>query len=266
MGQSVCLRAEGICPWAVGTLTSEQPTRALLSGSPFSGHASGKESVTESGKEPVKESARAAGHAASEGLAAATRHATWRGVSHPRASAFARFTPSTPSTAGFTLIEMMVVVAVLAIIATAAIPNFTSFIHNSKLRSEASKLFVDIETARSEAARRNASVTVCPSADGVNCSEDWSLARIIFLDTDDNGVRDGADPLVRNSDKPAVKTAITASGLDKANRIAFRSSGTAVKSPVAAWQFCETGSTLEGQTVSLTGSGRAYTQSPTPCN
>lgn len=253
MGQSVCLRAEGICPWAVGTRTSAQPTMALLSGSPFSGHASGEVSD----------------HAASAGLVAATRHATWRGASHRAASAFTRFTrftPSTPLTAGFTLIEMMVVVAVLAIIATAAIPNFTSFIHNSKLRSEASKLFVDIETARSEAARRNASVTVCPSADGVNCSEDWSLARIIFFDTDDNGVRDGADQLVRNSDKPTVKTAITASGLDKANRIAFRSSGTAVKSPVAAWKFCETGSTLEGQTVSLTGSGRAYTQSPTPCH
>ncbi len=61
---------------------------------------------------------------------------------------------------GFTLIEVMVVVAVLAILLGIAAPSFQSMLDKRRLIGAAEQLYADLQYARSEAIKRNASVTV----------------------------------------------------------------------------------------------------------
>jgi len=167
--------------------------------------------------------------------------------------------PGAARAGGFTLIELMVTLSVLAILAAAAIPNFSSFLHRSRMTSESSRLISDIETARSEAARRNATVTICPTADGASCTDDWSRRRVIFIDADSDGQIGASEEVVRHSDAPNARTAVVASNIPSGTVVRFRSFGASTP-PNAAWQFCEHGSTADGLTVSLTGTGRASSQ------
>jgi type IV fimbrial biogenesis protein FimT len=61
---------------------------------------------------------------------------------------------------GFTLVEVMVVLFMLVVIATLAGPFFRSFIIQQGIRNAAYELMSDLVFARSEAVKRNASVTV----------------------------------------------------------------------------------------------------------
>lgn len=71
---------------------------------------------------------------------------------------------------GFTLVELAVTLAVIAIVVTLAIPAFTSLINGNRLTAQANELVADIQTARSEAVKRNQPVTLCPSTDNATCT------------------------------------------------------------------------------------------------
>jgi type IV fimbrial biogenesis protein FimT len=166
---------------------------------------------------------------------------------------------------GMTLIELMVTLTVLGILAAAAIPNFKSFLHNTRLSSEATKLYMDMETARSEAARRNTTVTICPMPSGNACSNDWSKPRVMFVDADNDGTRGASEELIRNSDALSPTVTVTTANLSATpNAVRIRPVGVS-STPTASWKFCERDSTLPGQTVSMSGSGRPYTELQSIC-
>lgn len=85
--------------------------------------------------------------------------------------------------AGFTLVELMVTIVVLAILLAIGIPAFASLIASNRLTSATNELMAALQTARTEALRRNARVTVCPAAPTANgCSGAWRDGWIAFVD------------------------------------------------------------------------------------
>lgn len=68
--------------------------------------------------------------------------------------------------AGFTLIEAMVTVTIAIILATIALPSYTSFVANQRVKSVGADLVVTMIKARNEAIMRNANVTVTANAGG----------------------------------------------------------------------------------------------------
>lgn len=61
---------------------------------------------------------------------------------------------------GFTLVELMVAIAIFGILAAIALPNFSQMIQSQKVRGASSDLFGALIYARSEAIKRNTSISV----------------------------------------------------------------------------------------------------------
>lgn len=59
---------------------------------------------------------------------------------------------------GFSLVELMVTIVVLAIAIAIAVPNFSTMIQNTRIRTAAESVQNGIQTARAEAVKRNAMI------------------------------------------------------------------------------------------------------------
>lgn len=75
---------------------------------------------------------------------------------------------------GFNLLELMVGVAIVGVLSAIAVPSFNSFIETQRSRSSANDLVSSLNFARSEAVKRNASVTVAQSSGSWN--NGWTIA------------------------------------------------------------------------------------------
>ncbi|MEP7070442.1 MAG: GspH/FimT family pseudopilin [Usitatibacter sp.] len=71
--------------------------------------------------------------------------------------------------AGFTLVELMIVLVILATLSALAAPSMSKMIRNQRVKTASFDTFAGLVLARSEAIKRNTSVTLTP----VN-SSDWS--------------------------------------------------------------------------------------------
>ena len=75
---------------------------------------------------------------------------------------------------GFSIIELMVVVAIVGIFAAVGVPGMRDLIVSSKVKTAASDLHTSLLQARSEAIKRNASVSVVPVSTS-DWSQGWSV-------------------------------------------------------------------------------------------
>jgi type IV fimbrial biogenesis protein FimT len=76
---------------------------------------------------------------------------------------------------GFTLIELLVVMTVLGIMLGIGIPSFKNFTANQRVKSASYELSTSLLYARSEAIKRNATITVTP-ASGTDWTTGWNVA------------------------------------------------------------------------------------------
>nr|WP_196799746.1 GspH/FimT family pseudopilin [Thioalkalivibrio sulfidiphilus] len=101
---------------------------------------------------------------------------------------------------GFTLVELMVTLAIAAIVLTIAVPSFWSIVQNNRASTQANELITALNLARSEAVKRGLPVSICPSSNQTACvasSTNWAVGWIVFVDLNNDGVRQTTEPLVR---------------------------------------------------------------------
>jgi type IV fimbrial biogenesis protein FimT len=102
------------------------------------------------------------------------------------------------TTRGFSLMELMVVLALAAVMLSLGVPSFNDFRRNSRITGVANDFLGTIQSARSEAIKRQLPVAVCPSDDpdtaGATCTSGVFRGWIAFVDENNDCLRDAADP------------------------------------------------------------------------
>lgn len=104
---------------------------------------------------------------------------------------------------GFTLPEILVTLAVIVILITMTAPSMQGLIINQRVASATQEVFTAIHLARSEAIKRQRTVSLCSTVDGISCDEDdsgWENGWLIFTDSDADGVLEDGDEVLRVED------------------------------------------------------------------
>ncbi|HJW50833.1 MAG TPA: GspH/FimT family pseudopilin [Burkholderiaceae bacterium] len=147
---------------------------------------------------------------------------------------------------GFTLVEMLAVITISAILVALALPSFRSIVRSSQISSTSNDLLASIDLARSEAIRRNVTVSVCRSLNPENvapvCSSaaangyaanDWSSGWITFAKAAaniNNALVEAGDEIIARRPPPAGPTPerlIVESTLPNPQQLAYFSNGLA---------------------------------------
>lgn len=113
---------------------------------------------------------------------------------------------------GFTLIELLVTLIVAAVILGFALPNFTNQVRNNRSLAFGEEFVSALNYARSEAVKRGAFVSICPSNDaGDACASDWTNGWLVFLDGAANDTDNTItfDTLLRYWDPPGEEMELT---------------------------------------------------------
>lgn len=105
------------------------------------------------------------------------------------------------SSTGFTLIELLVGISIAAVLAGIAAPSVRSFYLNNRLTTTSNELLRSIQTARTEATKRQASVVLCtssnPSATTPTCSKTGITGWIVFQDDNSNWDHESTETLIQ---------------------------------------------------------------------
>ncbi len=152
---------------------------------------------------------------------------------------------------GFTLIELMVAIGIMMILATIALPSFNNMLAQSNITSQANDLIGAIQYTRSEAIKRNQTVTLCrtESTTSTTCSgsgawDNW----IVILTNSGTVLRRGQ----------SGRTTITSANLT-GERLAFASTGlTSALNPTL--RVCSSSATSDNViTININTAGRTNT-------
>lgn len=103
---------------------------------------------------------------------------------------------------GFTLPELIATVAIAAILLTVGVPSLLRLLNSSAITGYTNELTGALALARSEAIVEKNTVTICKSADLLDCdsSVNWADGWIVFIDIDGDQTVDTADRIVRVHD------------------------------------------------------------------
>ncbi len=163
----------------------------------------------------------------------------------------------------------MFALAVVGVVVSIAVPNLRSFLQNNRLSSVSNDLLASIQSARTEAIKRQSSVVLCatanPTATIPTCSYGGGTSWVVFQDSNGNWQADANEPVIERH--PALDSALHFA-TDGQAAIAFNASGFATPSgtvrPMRNVVICDsrgvattgTQSTARALIIAVTGRGR----------
>jgi type IV fimbrial biogenesis protein FimT len=156
---------------------------------------------------------------------------------------------------GITIIELMISLAVIAILSSIAAPSFTNIIQDNRMVTQLNELQASLSFARSEAIKRNNTITTCRSNDGKSCEGkgDWKNGWLVFVDADFDSIVDiGETILLRHA---AISTNNTI--IFNRSRVIYSGNGTARGGSNGTYTFCDSRGITSARGIIISNTGRA---------
>ena len=161
--------------------------------------------------------------------------------------------PFSNSLRGFTLPELLVTLAVIVVLITMTAPSMQSLVINQRVASATQEVFSTLLLARSEAVKRQRTVSVCSTVDGISCDEDntgWEQGWLVFTDADADGILEEGDQILRARETWNEQITIS---WNRGYSISFNSRGQT--GTAGSFEICADGE-AKAIVVSLTGRSR----------
>lgn len=145
---------------------------------------------------------------------------------------------------GFTLIELMVALAVLAVVLGVGVPSYQGYIAEQRVKSASQSLFMGLLLARSEAIKRNQTISISPNGS-------WQQGWVISTGASYDDCLSNAAGCIRVA-QPARRIEIdTAAGA-----LSFQRSGRLQGGGSPSFAFCDSDAQATQRVVQLDLSGR----------
>ena len=162
---------------------------------------------------------------------------------------------------GFTLPELLVTLAIVVILITMTAPSMQGLIINQRVASATQEVFTAIHLARSEAIKRQRTVSLCSTVDGASCDQDnsgWEQGWLIFTDADADGILENGDQVLRINEAQSEQIIIS---WNQGFSVSFNSRG---QTDVAGtFEICADG---EARAVVLSLTGRPRVEDRELCS
>ena len=97
---------------------------------------------------------------------------------------------------GFTLLEMLITVSIVVILVTAVAPNIQSILITNRVTADLNNLSAAVQRARFTAVDEQATVIMCPTENYSECTDDWSKAKMVFIDENDDDGKNDDEPII----------------------------------------------------------------------
>ena len=157
--------------------------------------------------------------------------------------------------AGFSLTELLLAMALLGIVTGFAVPSLRALHLDAARTTQVNQFVQSIHLARSEAMKRNAVVSMCPSRAGRTCdaagTPAWDMGWLVFenMDRDSPAVLDPGEPVVQAYGR-------WPEGQIRGNRatLSFRSYGQS--GVTATYVFCDARGSVAARAVIISQAGR----------
>jgi type IV fimbrial biogenesis protein FimT len=97
---------------------------------------------------------------------------------------------------GVTLLELIITLSLMFIMLCIAVPSLSYLRNHYQSTTAVDKLINLIYLARQQAIERGKTITLCPSHDGNQCTQDWSDGQMLFIDENSNGKHETNEPIL----------------------------------------------------------------------
>lgn len=165
---------------------------------------------------------------------------------------------------GVSLVELLVSMLVLAILITLSAPDMRTLIVNNRVDNVASELFSSLMLARSEAIKRQRTVSLCSTVDQSNCDETrsgWHHGWLIFTDAAGDGLLNASDQLIR---RVPVQSDIVSIFWNNGDGLQFNSRGQSARA--GTFQICADEEGSDAKAIIVSMAGRVRTEAGDVCS